>query len=1459
MLPCSPSFAIHQFIEQQTALAPNAVAIAFQDQALTHHQITYAQLNAQANQLAHYLKKLGVKSETLVGLYVERSVVAIVGMLAILKAGGAYVPLDPTYPRERIDLILKDSQLPVILTQSQYASELSLYQSSLVYLDTQWSEIELGSSFNLELSIAAESLAYVIYTSGSTGKPKGVMIEHGSLTNFVQAIRREYAITSNDRLLQFASISFDVAVEEIFVSLFQGATLVLRSQEMLRSIPTFLQVCQDLELTVLNLPTAFWHQICVELPLPQFPNTVRLVVIGSERALPRWLGVWKDHTPPQIRLINAYGPTEATVSSTVCDLSGPNAVEVDDQVLPIGKAIDNVQTYVLDVELRPVEVGVVGELYIAGAGLARGYLNHPDLTAAKFIDQPYGHEENIRLYKTGDLVRCRPDGNLEFLDRADHQEKIRGFRVELSEIETILDQHPNVQQSIVIAREDVPGEKRLVGYVVPNANASATTVDNLVAEHLTQWQTIHSDDYFNEVATHWDSTFNISGWINSYTGQPIPDAEMQEWVDQTVDRILSLHPQNVLEIGCGTGLMLFRVAPHCQTYVGTDFSPTALRYVQQQLQKFDLSQVSLFQRSAEDLQDIKPAFFDTVIINSVIQYFPSVDYLVEVLEKVLQVVEPGGAIFIGDVRSYSLLPAFATWVELHQINDDQEITELHRRIQARLQQEEELTLDPEFFYALQQQHPEITQVHLRVKEGKSINELTQFRYDVLLQVSHSNASNISTPPDPEWLDWQKQNLSVSELRQRLQVTQPEVLGLRSIPNRRVLAAVKAVEWLSRSDCPQTVAELWQIVQLFEKKGVDPQDLWQLSQDMNYTIAIHCSASKDEAAPSEYGAEGCYEIVLRRCPVHSTQSWIALPHRPISPKPWQTYANNPLQGKIAQNLVPQLRSYLQGKLPSYMVPAALVLVDQLPLTLNGKINRRELPVPSSDRPPLQEAFVAPRTVLEQELADLWSAVLGVTGIGINDNFFELGGDSLRTTQLIFRIETAYQVVVALIDFFAIPTISGLVSVIHQGKTNDKAPTEWMSLAQLQAEAELDPLIQPQSFDRLSLSKPKRIFLTGATGFIGSFLLHELLQQTQSTIYCLVRAQNFAEAHQKLRISLEQNVGKVQSYTRIVPVLGDLARPKLGLTESQFQRLAHSIDAIYHNGASVNLLYPYLSLRDVNVIGTHEVLKLASCGQIKPIHYLSTLDVFESVAATGIRVIYEQDDIVQGQGLSGGYAQSKWVAEQLVTQATARGLPTCIYRPGLVTGHSQSGYSNTTDLVCRLVKSFIQLQQAPDLDLMVDMTPVDYASRAIVNLSLQPKSLGQAFHLVNPQPFSLNRLVSALNRAGYSIQQVPYPQWQNALRSQPNALKPLAEVVTEMIGESQLTRLELWLAGHQSFDCNNSTQGLQEKLTTCPPANQKLLDGYLAYFVQSGFLEAPEPSICPPNSCNKTRNSYASQVD
>jgi amino acid adenylation domain-containing protein/thioester reductase-like protein len=1429
---------VHQWIEAQATQTPNAIAVEFAGQ-----QLTYQDLNQQANQLAHALQKLEVGPETLVGLCIERSLSMIVGLLAILKAGGAYVPLDPTYPRERIALMLEDSQIPVLLTLAHHRAELPSHSGKVLCLDTDWEMIAQESVENPKPLAQLTNLAYVIYTSGSTGKPKGVMIEHGALANFVRAASHTYAIAPSDRVLQFASISFDAAVEEIFPALCCGATVVLRTQDMLRSIPAFVETCRDWQITLWDLPTAFWHKLCAELALVALPESLRLVIIGGERALPRWLTAWQQQANPNMRLVNTYGPTEATVVATWCDLTGPQAVDTAGRLLPIGQAIDNLQVHVLDDDFRPVPVGTPGELYLEGVGLARGYLHRSDLTAAKFIDTPASWAPGHRLYRTGDVVCCREDGQLTFLDRVDHQEKIRGFRIELGEIEAVLEQHPVVQEAVVVAREETPGDKRLVAYVVQNLQGAIAdnpfVTPQLETEQIAQWRLIHNDDSFNPAASHWDPTFNVSGWLNSYTGQQIPDVEMREWVDRSVDRILSLQPRRTLEIGCGTGLMLFRVAPHCHTYMGTDFSKVCIQHIEQQLTHPDLHlpQVQLSARMADDLSDLAPHSFDTVIINSVIQYFPSVQYLVKVIEEALRVVEPGGFIFIGDIRHYPLLDAFAASVELFQAADALPTEELRRRVQKRRQQEEELTLDPAFFDALQQQYPQISQVQVLLKEGVHHNELTRFRYDAIIQVGPAPRPRFEHP----WLDWQQDNLTISTIRQRLQKTQPEVLGIRGIPDARVLADVQTAHLLTSNDCPATSGEIRQVL-LAQLHGVDPQEFWQIGRDLRYSTALSCLGT---------GASGCYDVLLHRRSAVTYQNlpWILseIPARPLNLKPWHQYANNPLQGKIIHNLVPQLRSYLKEKLPAYMVPSAFVMLEVLPMTPNGKVDRRALPPPSSDRPALEIEFIAPRTPIELQLAEIWSQVLGIDPLGIYDGFFELGGDSLRVTQLIFRVEEAFQVVVPLLEFFKAPTIHGLREQIQSGDRHSQKATEFMSLSQLQTEAHLDPAIQPPlelpEGASLSTAAPQHLFLTGATGFLGAFLLHELLQQTEATVYYLVRARTVLEGTQKLQHALERYLPGVEfPYTRLVPLLGDLSQPYLGLSENKFQALARSLDGIYHCGASVNLVYPYTALHAPNVLGTQEILKLASQEKLKPVHYISTLDVFESLAATGVTTIQEGDSIAQGPGISGGYAQSKWVAEQLMSQARLRGLPVCIYRPGLVTGHSQTGIANTEDLVSRWIKGLIQLNCSPLLDLSIDMSPVDYISEAIAYLSLQPQSYGNTFHLVNPQPLSLKDFVQELNRLGYPLQQVPYPQWQAVLKQETNALSPLSAVLTEPMAEQSLTRLEIWLAGNQIFEGRQTLQGLANSGITCPAVDNKLLERYLTYLIHSGVLAMPQ--ACAP---------------
>ena len=1425
-LPVENSVSVCSLFESQVEKQSAISAIECMGQSWS-----YQTLNAHANQLAYYLREQGVGPDVLVGLYLERSFEMVVGVLAILKAGGAYVPLDPDYPSERLAWILKDSQVSVLISQTSLAQGLPHYRANVVCMDVI--NITQLPTENPPSVTTTQDLAYVIYTSGSTGKPKGVMIEHGALSNFVQGANRDCGIRQEDRVLQFASISFDTAVEEIFLTLTQGATLVLRTPDMLQSVSGFLTACNELKITVIDLPTAFWHQICAELTTTTIPNVIRLVIIGGERVLLNWLEVWKEHVRPEVRLVNGYGPTESTVVTTYCELIGAQATLIQNGTVPIGKPLPNIQTYILGDEMQPVGSGEAGELYIGGVCVARGYLNRPDLTDINFVEKAFTGNGPQRLYRTGDLVRCREDGHLEFLGRADHQEKIRGFRIELNEIETVLEQHPAVQEAIAIAREDDIGIKRLIAYIVqsPSERLPTTTMDTnqLEAELINQWRLINNSDQLNPTKNNWDDTFNISGWVNSYTGDLIADVEMKEWVDNTTSRILELNPQNVLEIGCGTGLLLFRIAPDCQSYLGIDISESSLDYIKQQLQSpsLCLPHVTLEHRVADNLQGIAPHSIDTVIINSVIQYFPSVDYLINVLTQAIKVVKPGGTLFLGDLRNYSLLEMFATSVEVAQAPDNLPTAELLKRIQRRLHQEEELTLDPRFFLALKQRIPDISHVQVLLKRGKFHNELTQFRYDVIL---HINTEVIPTLPDVTTLDWQQQNYTTQKLKHHLTDALPTGLHVYNIPNQRLVEASQIMTWLKQPNYPDTIASLKESLSATpQNQAVDPEDLWQLSQDIPYYVYID---------GLESGPEGTFQVTFIQCLASETRSPLSLlrttrhSQNSLLYNSWHTFANNPLHSKITQDLRVQLRSYLKQQLPAYMLPAAFVFLDKLPLTANGKVNRKALPAPDLARPALDVAFLAARNPLEQSLTELWSKILEIHQIGVHDSFFDLGGDSLRVMQLFTLLKSQYGKEVSFTNFFDRPTIDYLAKQL-QSSEGPCIPTanERITLQKLRQEIDLDDLnadLVPTSPESAPAcwTKPQSVLLTGATGFIGISLLSELLQRSEATIYCLVRAQSLTQAYQKLRHAAQRYLpGVTFPYSRVVPLIGDLARPLLGLSPEQFHKIAEITDVIYHSAANVNLLYPLSSLKAVNVIGTKSILKLAAHRKLKPVHFVSTLDVFEPLAATGVDVIYESDDIDQGDAITGGYAQSKWVAEKLVTSAAAQGTPVCIYRLGMVTGHSHTGIGNPEDLLNRLIKSLIQIGMSPDLDLQIDMTPVDYVSQAIIYLSTQLKSLNKAFHLVNPTPFHLVDLVRTINQLGSPIQSASYNHWVTLLKNRSNALSPLYEVVTETIGHEQITRLEMWLSGTQLFNCNNTLTGLEGSAIDCPSNNYALLKKYL----------------------------------
>ncbi|MBN3960152.1 non-ribosomal peptide synthetase [Nostoc sp. NMS8] len=1049
---------IHHLFADQVEQFSGAVAVVFGQQKLT-----YQELNAQTNQLAHYLQKLGVKPGVLVGICVERSVSMVVGLLAILKAGAAYVPLDTEYPEERLAFIIEDTQISVLLTTHKLADVVPKQQAHVVCFDTDAAAIALESEQNLTTEVTSDNLAYVIYTSGSTGKPKGVAVDHRAVNRLV--MNTNYInIEPKDVIAQAANYAFDAATFEIWGALLHGARLVGVSKELALSPSYFATFMRSQEISVLFLTTALFNQIAQEVPSAF--NSLRHLLFGGEAVDPKWVKEILKNGAPQ-RLLHVYGPTENTTFTSWYLVQD---VPEDATTIPIGQPISNTQIYLLDPQLQPVGVGVPGEIYIGGDGLAKEYLNRPELTAQKFILNPFltgrGAEEqggrgaeiipnsqsplpliprggatfpNPRLYKTGDKARYLSDGNIEFLGRIDYQVKIRGFRIELGEIETVLSQHPLVQESIVVVKEDTPNDKRLVAYLVPAQHRQTLPqqVTQWQSEYVNDWQMLYEQLYSQNQTSTDDLTFNIAGWNSSYTRQPIPNQEMQEWVESAVSRIQANFPQRILEIGCGTGLLLSRLAKHSQQYWGTDYSIAAIQHVKQVCGTVEgLEDVRLLHQMADNFEGIPKEEFDTVILNSIVQYFPSIEYLLQVIEGAIDLITQQGTIFVGDVRSLPLLEPYHAAVQLSQAAEDKTIEQWQQQVHQSMAAEEELVIDPSFFIALQTRFPQIGWVEIQPKRSYAQNELTQFRYDVTLHVGTSVQAR--TVP---WLNWQLDKLSFPQIQNQLQKEQPELLGIRRVPNQRLQQALQIGQWLENPPAVETIKELRQVLAQQPTVGINPEQFYQLGLQLGYSVHLSWWESSQD---------GCYDVVFCRNSLTQTshaQGTIAFwDSSAVTTKPWTDYTNNPLYGKLVQKLVPQVREYIQQKLPEYMVPQAFVVLNSLPLTPNGKVDRRALPTPDTVTRNLSTGIVLPRSPIEAQLAQIWSEVLGVERIGVNDNFFELGGHSLLATQVLSKINSTFGLDLSIQMMFESPTVGGIaayievVNLVTQNLSNKEVSSE-----------------------------------------------------------------------------------------------------------------------------------------------------------------------------------------------------------------------------------------------------------------------------------------------------------------------------------------------------------------------------------------------------------------------------------
>ncbi|MFI6321619.1 amino acid adenylation domain-containing protein [Nonomuraea sp. NPDC050556] len=960
---------IHRLFEDRVRTAPDAPAVLSEGAPMS-----YAELNRAANRLAHRLIALGIGPEDRVAILLPRSVASLVGVLGVLKSGAAYVPLDPAYPTERLRFMVADSGASVLVADLAAAASLP----GPTVLDPNDPELAVEPDHDPVVAVHPDNLAYVVYTSGSTGTPHGVLGLHRGITNRQVDVLTRFPYAPGEVGSHKTSLCFFDSGGEMFLPLVSGAPLVVVPDDTGRDPVALVGLLARHGVTRLVAVPSLLRAI-----LDSVPDAGRLLAAlrychSSGEALPTDLADRWREALPGCTLVDLYGSSEVSADVTLGVVDAPCSAG------RIGAPIGNMRVHVLDAAGRPLPRGFPGEIYVAGSGLARGYLNQPALTAARFTPDPYGPPGSL-MFRTGDRGRVEADGTLRYLGRVDHQVKIRGFRIELGEVESVLSRHPAVAAVAVAVVGDEADTRRLVASVVPAAPGAG----NADAARVEAWRGLY-DRVYDEAGS--DQQRQASVWTSSFTGRPFTAAEIGEWTDQAVARVRGWQPQHLLEIGCGTGNIALAVAPDCERYLGTDISKVALRL----LAEWDPA-VETRLAEATDFSGIAPRSFDTVVLNSVTQYFPSHQYLLEVLRGAVDAVTDGGRVYLGDVRSLELADAFYAAVEI-AAGGDADPAILRDRAGRRRMEDEELVCSRRLFEALPATLPRVFRVEIHQKRGRTHNELTSYRNDIVLHVGQAPVGAF-IPDDVEWT-------GLAALRERLRRDRDRPVLVRDVPNARLNGAVAAVRRLGVA------------VEAGAGPDADPEDLW---------LAAHAAGRRLDVTAAASGM--AYAMDLRFWPVGDEVAEVAWPTNDASTD--EPVANDPLWAAGRRALRGALHGHARAVLPDFMVPT-IELIDRMPTTDTGKVDRGAV----ARRWAAQSVpAIAPRagTVpLVTVVIDLWREVLGVDAVGVDDNFFDVGGNSLSLVRVHIVLQQHTGRTFPLVDLYEHTTIRKIVAFLSEAE-------------------------------------------------------------------------------------------------------------------------------------------------------------------------------------------------------------------------------------------------------------------------------------------------------------------------------------------------------------------------------------------------------------------------------------------
>ncbi|MFI9508191.1 amino acid adenylation domain-containing protein [Nocardia sp. NPDC052566] len=970
-----PAATLPALVDAQCARTPDAVALEFDGAVLT-----YREFADRVHRLAHWLIGSGVGPETIVGLCIPRSIELVVAVHAVVAAGGCYVALDPEDPKERHKRIISATR-PLCVLSLGRSTGLGTPWVVLDSLDLTEYPVWPVSNAHRRAPLRAANTAYVMFTSGSTGTPKGVAVSHAAIVNRLLWMAAEYPVRHGDAVLQKTPATFDVSVPELFGPLLTGARMVIAAPGGHRDPGYLAELIRSAGVTTAHFVPGLLAAFLARPDAAECRSLTR--VFASGERLSAAIAQRAVATFPQAAVINLYGPTEAAVEVTAHEV-----IETDTRTVPIGLPVWNTRVHVLDSRLRPAPVGVAGEIYLAGAQVARGYLGQSGLTAERFVADPFD-ADGARMYRTGDLGAWNAAGELEFLGRNDGQLQLRGRRVEPGEIEAALCEHEGVAQAVVLPWRAPGGDDDvLVAYVAPDGRGGTPQAQRALVE---EWARVHGSLY-DDGASAPGFGADFRGWTSSYTRAPLPMEQMREWRDTTVARIRALNPRRVLEIGVGSGLLLAQLAPDCAEYVATDVSGAVTEALRTALGGSPewAQRIAVHTRPADDFDGLPESHFDTVVLNSVAQYFPSASYLSSVIAGAMRVLTPGGALFIGDVRNLTLAPALATGIEMARTTGDIDPAVLAERVRRRLTAERELLLAPEYFTTVTDADPAIGGVGIHVKRGAADNELTRYRYDVVLHKNPVQARSVRSAPRLDFA-------GIDTLAAELRANRPQVVRVSGIPHAGVRAELAAAQGggNAASDAP----------------GLWPEQLHRLAAELGLAVVVTLSSTP-----------GLLDAIF-------TDPAIGAVTDGYLPGDRTRHANDP----AAASLAAELRWFLTDRLPAGLVPAAFVVVDQLPTSASGKLDRRALPAPEFPR----GAYEPPHGPVEAAIAAAFAETLGVAQVGRADDFFALGGHSLTATRVVNLLRGALGTEVPIGELFAAPTVAELAArVVLGGQRRDR---------------------------------------------------------------------------------------------------------------------------------------------------------------------------------------------------------------------------------------------------------------------------------------------------------------------------------------------------------------------------------------------------------------------------------------